>query len=267
MLNMFEAIVLGAIQGIAEWLPVSSEGAIILAQVHLFGESSLSSALDIALFLHLGTLAAACVYFCKDIKELLSYLLKFESAPFRTQRTLSFLVVSSILSAVLGFFILRGVRSLESFFSITGTGISLVIGCALLLTAILLYTRRIGFKTKTEDDLTVIDSLLLGVGQGLALIPGLSRSGTTVSLLLLRQFKEELSLKLSFLISIPIVAGGILLLLFEGFVVNTYAVVALISSFVFGLVTIGVLMRIARKINFAHFVLAFAILTFLSVFV
>lgn len=264
---MIESIVLGAVQGIVEWLPVSSEGVLVLTQVHLFGETSLVSAIDIALFLHIGTLLAALVYFRKDVRELLSTLIHFEEKSYGLQRVFVFLLSSSVISGVIGFFLLRGIRSFDHIFELTGKGISIVIGLALLVTALLLYTQKIHKEKKYEDDLSWIDSLLLGVGQGLAVIPGLSRSGTTVSLLLLREFGEELSLKLSFLMSIPIVTAGALLLIFEGFAVTLDSLLALLSSFIFGLLTINVLMRLARKINFAHFVLFFALLTLLSVFI
>jgi undecaprenyl-diphosphatase len=103
--------------------------------------------------------------------------------------------------------------------------------------------------------------------QGFAALPGFSRSGLTISALLLRKFDETAALRLSFLMSLPIVLGGnVLLNLKDGFVLSAGAVFGLVFSFVFGIFTIHVLFRVARKINFAYFVLGFGVITLVAAF-
>ncbi len=113
------------------------------------------------------------------------------------------------------------------------------------------------------------DSLLLGGVQGLATLPGISRSGITVSTLLLKKFDDTTALKLSFLMSLPIILLGNILLNI-GDIAQTFAtasIYGLLTSFIFGLLTIHALIKLSKKINFGWFVLVFAILMMLSILI
>lgn len=264
---MIEAIVLGAIQGIAEWLPISSEGATVLAQIHLFGATDLSEAVSLSLFLHLGTLLAAIVYFWKDILRIVHNLLHWKKVDEDTKGFIVFLVIVTMISGILGFALLLVLEYAESFFEFSGWGLTLLIAIALLATAILLWMQKKGIEKRGEGDLTFLDALLVGIGQGLAVIPGLSRSGTTISILLLRKVEEKSALRASFIASIPIVTAGALYLALDGIVVGIEAVVGLVVAFIVGLGTIKVLMRVAERVNFAGFVFVFSLLTFLALFI
>jgi len=140
-------------------------------------------------------------------------------------------------------------------------------GFLLLLTSVLSFkTKESGHKE--QKNLTIFDGVILGISQGLTALPGLSRSGTTVAFLLMRGFKDEEALRLSFLMSIPIVlVANIGLNLIGGFSPTLNSLVGVLFAFIFGLLTIDWLMQIARKIKFAWFTLIFGILIILSVFI
>lgn len=113
----------------------------------------------------------------------------------------------------------------------------------------------------------MLESLILGAAQGVAeWLPGLSRSGLTVAALLLRQFDDEVALKLSFLLSLPIVLAGNILLNSEYLYFNLSNLVALAASFIFGLLSIHWLLALARRINFGYFTLVFGLLVIASAF-
>lgn len=264
---MLEAIVLGAIQGIVEWLPLSSEGMTVLAQIHLFGASDLSRAVSLSLFLHLGTLLAAVVYFRRDIIRLARSLFHWKEVDESTKAFVVFLVIVTIISGVFGFALLLSLEYAEAVLTLSARGLTLLIALALLATSILLWTRREGFEKRTEKDLSFLHSLLVGVGQGLSVIPGLSRSGTTISILLLSRIEERDALRISFIASIPLVFAGAIYLAIDGVVVGVEVIVGLIVAFVVGLGTIKLLMKIAKRIDFAAFVFVFSILMFIALFV
>jgi len=259
---MLENFILGLIQGIVEWLPVSSGGLIILIKARFFGGIETEILIKEALFLHLGTFFAALIYFRKDVKK----LLKFNSLEGSTKKLFSFLLIATIITGVLGYILLQAISALEDFVVIDAKKIMLAIGVLLLITAYLQFKSK---KTqfKEEKELKKKDGILLGLVQGLAVLPGLSRSGTTVATLLMRGYDDAFSLKLSFLMSLPVVLAGNIFLNFRDFTFSTELFIGLITSFVFGLLTIDVLIRLARKINFSYFVLIFALLSFVAAFV
>ena len=261
---MLEQLILGIIQGIAEWLPVSSEGLIILAKTNLFGSAgNIEEAIHQALFLHFGTFLAALIYFRRDVKRLIGTIFSYRSQPQETQKLLSFLLISTTVSGALGLLLIKTLSHIASQLESQGTIITLMVGCLLLGTAFLeLKTKKSGYRT--IRDLKIIDGILLGIVQGLAALPGFSRSGLTVSALLLCKLDKIYALKLSFLMSLPIVLGGNLMFNFNASALSPEALVGLLFSFIFGLATIHLLLKIAQKVNFGYFVLFFGILTILS---
>jgi len=264
---MFEYIILGAVQGIAEWLPVSSEGMIALIKISFFPSSAgFFDVVKEALFLHLGTALAAIVYFRKDIFSLTHDLIRYKEASIESKRILFFLIVATVISGGLGLALLSLVPD-TSLNESTGRVFTAIVGIFLLITAFLqLYNTRHS-EEKKEKEITSKDSVVLGVAQGFAVLPGLSRSGLTVASLLLLGYGKKESLRLSFLLSIPIVlAGNVVLNISDTHTLTAYSIAGLISSFVFGIITIDLLLRLAQKINFGYFVLFFAILTMFAAF-
>jgi undecaprenyl-diphosphatase len=266
---MLEQLILGIIQGVAEWLPVSSEGLIFLVKTNFFQESDISVILESALFLHLGTFLAALVYFRRKVWRLLRTLFKYKGAGDNDKRILNFLIIATFISSVLGYGLYIAVENSGPFLDMTSNVITLGIGILLLVTAGLQYRAQknhlVGNNNlKNYNNLSFGDGFILGFVQSLAALPGLSRSGLTVSALLLRKFNDNIALELSFLLSLPIVLGGNIVLNLDklSFAHNEW--IGLLASFVFGLLTIDLLLRLARKINFAHFVLFFGVLTILA---
>jgi len=261
---MFEQIILGIIQGITEWLPVSSEGLVILAKTNLFhGFGNIEEAIRQALFLHLGTFLAALIYFHRDVIKLIETIFSYKSRSQETQKLFSFLLIATIISGALGLLLIKTLSYIASQLESQGTIITVIVGCLLLGTAFLeLKAKKSGYRE--IRDLNIVDSILLGVVQGFAALPGLSRSGLTVSVLLLRKLDKTYALKLSFLMSLPIVLAGNLALNFNTLAWSVETLAGLFASFIFGLATIHLLLKIAAKINFGYFVLLFGILTIVS---
>lgn len=264
---MLEAVILGAVQGITEWLPVSSEGAIVLIKIHFFGEEDISSVIRYALFLHLGTFLAAAIYFHHDVWRLTKTLLNFKEAQEEDRKTLSFLIIATIVSAILGYVLFLGLETIEEVALISGKAATLFVSILLLITGILqLRIKNSGLRS--VKDLLPRDGVILGVLQGLSVLPGFSRSGFTVAGLLLRKIQDTDALRLSFLMSLPIVLAGNIVLNIETLMEwNFVMFVALVSSFIVGLLTIHLFLRIAERVNFARFVIGFALISFIAVFI
>lgn len=265
-LTIFQQILVGLIQGILEWLPISSSGFLALIFTNFFQVTDISTILQSILWLHLGTFFAALIYFRKDVAHLFASLFDYKNSSIETKNTIKFLVISTIISGIIGSIIILGFGMYQNKFTITGKTISLAVGVLLLITGILqIRVKNIGLKKL--KDLKNFDSVLLGTAQGLSSLPGLSRSGITVSTLLLRKFDDTTALRLSFLMSLPIVLIANIFLNIPDFAFTTFSIWALISSFVFGLLTIHALMRFSRKINFGWFLIVFAVLMGISVLI
>jgi undecaprenyl-diphosphatase len=263
---MLESLIIGSIQGITEWLPVSSSGVIVLIKKNI-----LHSGLDIAtlsqqnLFLHLGTFFAALVYLRQDVARLCKRLRAFSEAPPEDRQIILFLLSVTVISGFLGAIFIKLLASAEGHWDVTGKFVTAVVGIFLLMTGFMELTAKPG-GYKRETDIRLWDMILLGVAQGFAALPGISRSGITVSTLLLRKFDKSMSLRLSFLMSLPIVLAGNLLLHLSDITFSLEALTGLLSAFIFGLLSMHALIRFAQKVNFGYFMLCFGLLTIVSLF-
>lgn len=261
-----QPILLGLVQGIAEWLPVSSEGMLVLTQQTFFGVTDFEQLISLALVLHLGTFLAALVYFWKDVVKILKALVSYKTAKQEQRKLIQFLTIATLISGVLGLGLLASVQELFEADGNVGKSITALVAVLLLVTAWLQFKAKDG-GTKKIEDLALCDSITLGVVQGFAALPGLSRSGLTVAALLLRNYGKEAALKISFLMSLPIVLGGNIVLNAGAFAWSQDTLIAVGVAFISGLATIHILLKVAKKINFGYFVLLFALLTLLSVFI
>ncbi len=265
---MFESFLAGIVQGIAEWLPISSEGFLTLLKVNFFqSQLSLDALIEYALLLHLGTAIAAIIYFRKEIFSLFKTLFKYNKASIRDKNIFNFILISSLISAGVGIFILKGIKEAEEKITIAGDGLTLIVGILLLATAFIQAYRKKTADYRAFKDLNFIDSTLLGVVQAFSILPGISRSGFTISTLLLRKIKEKEALKLSFLMSIPASIGANLLFNMDKLTFSMENAIGLITAFVVGLITIHLFIKIATKLNFTWFVFIFGALVTLSVFI
>lgn len=270
MAPLLQQFILGMIQGIFEWIPISSEGILILVQSNFFNNLNIDSMLKIALLLHLGTFFAALIYFRKDVKELLIALKNYKHSTIETKKLLNFLIISTIISGIIGFAIYKFVLNTAKNFILSSKIITITIGIFLLITGYLLLTsskKRMYDNNRTIYHLNIVDSLLLGFVQGIAVLPGLSRSGLTVSSLLLRNVDDKTSLRLSFLMSLPIVLAANIFLNFKDLILIKEFYIALFFSFIFGLATIHLLMKFAEKVKFGWFVILMALIMILAGFI
>lgn len=262
---MIEGIILGVIQGVVEWLPVSSEGVLVLINTHFLGGESLVESVQLALFLHLGTFFAALVYFWSDVVDIFKTLFTYKKAEEEKKKLFNFLFISTLISGVLGLGLLKIIGTIEGgleSYSGVATGF---VGVLLLVTGYLLLLKKTDTYRESKD-LNIKDSLILGITQGFASMPGLSRSGLTVSALLLRKINEREALRISFLMSLPIVLGGNIILNMNSLEITGGLIAGLIASFVVGLATIHVLLKVAKNINFGKWVIGFGVLMIMFAF-
>ena len=267
-LTIIQQIILGIIQGITEWLPISSSGMITLLMSNFFSVNNLSEILHAALFLHLGTFFAALIYFRKDVIKLTKSLFNYKTAKLEDKKTINFLIITTIISGILGLLFLKGISVSESNLEITGKTITFTVAILLFITGVLqIKISSLRKSLKKEKNIKNNDSIILGFAQGFASLPGISRSGITISSLMLKKFDDTTALRLSFLMSLPIVLAGNIILNLPNFTFTNTAIYGLLMSFVFGLATIHGLMKLSKKINFGWFVLVFAILMLGSLFI
>lgn len=254
---MFEQIILGAIQGITEWVPVSSEGCVVLAKTRIFHSTApLNEIINYALLLHLGTLLAALIYFRKEIGDIFKALINFKASSDETRRLLWFLTLTTIISGGLGFMVVKVFTGAIRHFPKAGTAVTIFVGCLLLVTGFL-QTKAKNIGERAFKDLNTKDGILLGVLQGLATMPGLSRSGTTVAGLLLTKFDKQYALKLSFLMSMPLILFGNIILNYKHFTHLSSSLVGILTAFVVGIASIHALMAFAQRVNFSLFLFFF----------
>jgi len=264
-ITALQYFILGIVQGVLEWLPISSSAFIILIMSNFFQITEAEILLRSALFLHLGTFFAALIYFRKDVWELVETAFRYKKTDDSELALFNFLLVSTIVTGLVGILLLI-ILSFFNSLELTGKTISFFVGFLLLITGIFqIKTSSRPRGLKHEKNLENKDSLILGAVQGLATLPGLSRSGITVSTLLLRKFDDTTALKLSFLMSLPVVLLGNIVLNYQEFAFSNTALFGILSAFIFGLLTIHGLMKLSKKINFGWFVLIFAALMMVSV--
>ena len=245
---MEEAVVLGLLQGIFEWLPVSSQ-AITVAVHSLVFDGEIAEGFGYSLWLHIGTVPSVLVVFRKETAQIVGELL---AQPIRPSPLARFLLVSTVISGLVGLPLLLFLSDLSED---AGPAAMVIVGAALLLTGALQIVRP-GQGTRDRDDTDVRDALQAGVSQGLAVIPGLSRSGATVAALLWRGLDRREALVLSFLMSAPAsIAAAAYVALDGDFAVTTEALVGAAVAFGAGLVSIKLLLAAAARVNLAAFVM------------
>ena len=244
------AVLLGLLQGVLEWIPVSSEGGVALASTALSGLEP-ADATRLALFLHAGTAVAAVAYYRREAVEILGSLRALSRRPFAAETAdLSFLVVATAATGLTG---LPAYLALDAAVSELEGGFFLAFVGGLLVVTGLVQRFAAAFSLGERTRPDWLDAAFVGALQGLAILPGVSRSGTTVSALLLRGHEGESSLRLSFLLSIPAALGAnALVLLDTGLpeITPLEAVVALAVSAAVGYLTVDALVRVVRQVPF-----------------
>lgn len=240
-LEIIKAVILGLTQGITEFLPVSSTAHLILIP-WIFGWNGEINTMSFDIALHAGTLLAllACFY-----REWLDYLV-------RRRDILILLIIATIPGAIAGALLDHYVeRTLRS---------PLIISISLIVIAIFLYISEKRFKaSRSMNDITIRDAIIIGISQALAIIPGVSRSGITIAAGLTCGLKRADSARFSFLLSTPIVAGAVALHGYSILKGHTHIDIGIFSSgvivsFISGIIAIKLLLQYFKRHSLMVFV-------------
>ena len=232
-MELIEVIILAIVQGITEWLPISSSGHLVIFQ-QLF---NIQASVEFNLILHIGTLLAVVVFFREKLIKILKDFFTFDFKKKNAKMGL-WIIFATIPIVIIGFFF-------KDFFEYLFTNMTIV-SIALIFTGIILLLTK---TAKTRNKLNIKNSFLIGVAQALAIIPGISRSGITISTGMLAGVKKQEVAEFSFILSIPALIGAVVLKL-NDFVFGFEELVGLIVSFVVGYLTIAFLLNIIKKGKF-----------------
>ena len=241
-MSVLEAVFLGIIQGIAEFLPISSSGHLALFQ-RLFGIEEATLSFDV--LLHVGTLIPVCIIYWKELMKLLR-------KPF--QKTTYLLIVGTIPAVVAALVLGDVIESLL-------TNMLFLAGGFALTAVILFLADKVRPGTKEERDMTYVDALLIGCAQGVAIAPAISRSGSTISASLLRGLNRETAARFSFLLSIPAILGAAVLEMkdvvaggeFLAGISPVSAIAGFLAAALSGYLAIQFLLRLIRNAKLKYF--------------
>ena len=238
-MQIVDVIILGVLQGLTEFLPVSSSGHLVLGQ-YLLNVKSSGNTLEI--LFHLGTLGSVVFVFARDIINILLTIKKKS-----TQKLLMHLFVATIPAVIIGFLFRNKIAVL--FDSVNN------VGFALLFTGLVLILSSI-FKNKNSK-YSIFSSIVIGFGQALAIIPGISRSGMTITISLLFGFSPRDSAKFSFLLSIPVIAGAGVLGIQDIQSVEMFStdiiIAAILSSLIVGIIALKIVLKLLELGKFYAF--------------
>jgi undecaprenyl-diphosphatase len=259
MISNFQAIILGAVQGLAEFLPISSSAHLVLVP-WLLRWNDPGLAFDVAL--HLGTLLALLIYYRKEWIAMAWSIRGGDPAHFRL---LLLLITASIPGAIIG---LAFEKQAETVFRSP----ALIAGALALLAVLLWLFDKIMPQRRTMSEMTYLDALAIGFSQALAIVPGVSRSGATITMARVFQIQRQDSANFSFLMATPIIAGAGLVearkILHQG--LDRTVGLGFLSAAIFGLIAIAFLIRFVRVRTYVPFAVyrlllaAFAIAVFLA---
>jgi undecaprenyl-diphosphatase len=237
MISILEAIILGIVQGITEWLPISSSGHLVLLQ-NFF---NIQPPLIFDIMLHIGSLFVILIVFYKDIKKLILGVLKGDK---KQIKLFLLLIVATIPIALIGFFLNDLIKNI---FNDLRT-----VGFSLIITSLLLFSTKIKRKKRK---LNIKNTFLIGIAQGLAILPGISRSGATISLGLIQGIEKKEIITLSFLMFIPAILGALLLEINNVSQINniTPLIIGTLTAIVTGFFSLRFLIKIIKKNKFHNF--------------
>lgn len=204
-MNIIDSIVLGIVEGLTEFLPVSSTGHLTIVSDLLGLDISSEEVTAFTAVIQVGAIAAVLIYFWADISRLLAAwgrgLVKPELRTRPDYRMAWLVIIGSMPIVVIGFLardVIKGpLRSLWW-----------VAGALIVWGAVMLYAKKVAKQNRAEKDLNLTDALLIGFAQSLALIPGVSRSGATISIGLMRGLQRVAATRLAFLLGIPALVGA-----------------------------------------------------------
>ena len=219
-MEIIKSILLGIVQGLTEFLPISSSGHLEIFKVILGFETGLNNNILFTLILHLATSFSVIVVYWNDINKIFKSIFSIK----KDENTyfFSLILISIFPAGIVGFLLEENISNLFD-------GNIILVGSMLLFTSIILFVSD--FKIKTTNKLDYVKSFFVGVSQALAIIPGISRSGLTICSSVLMGVNRELAAKFSFLMVLPLIFGSFLkILIFDEIIFNQ----EIISSYVFG---------------------------------
>jgi undecaprenyl-diphosphatase len=242
MISEFQAFILGMVQGLTEFLPVSSSAHLVLVP-WLFGWNDPGLAFDVAL--HLGTLLALLIYYWREWANMILSIVRPDPA---SRRLLMLLIVASIPGALIGLLL---EKQAETIFRSPA-----LIACTLALMGLVLWIADLRApQIKKMSALSFGDAILIGLSQALAIIPGVSRSGSTITAGRILGIEREDAANFSFLMATPIIAGAGLheapKIIHAG--INSAVILGFVSSAIFGVIAIAALVKFVRTRTYQPF--------------
>lgn len=263
---LIEYLILGIVQGLTEFLPVSSSGHLVILQ----GIFDIENRVLVSVSLHAGTLLALVLFFKGDIVDLLRNSLKssnpeIKGAPSKkiALRITVYILIVTLVTGIIG---LGGKNFFEGLFSQPRWAAYM-----LLITALVLFSTKKFMKGERKfSELNLHDAWIMGLAQGISIIPGISRSGLTISALLWRGVDREAAFRFSFLASILAILGALILEISKLPGVSSeqigYLLFGFVTAFVSGLLALVVLRKLIRRARFSlfgYYCLAIALLAWL----
>ncbi|MDA9312084.1 undecaprenyl-diphosphate phosphatase [Vicingaceae bacterium] len=258
-MDIIDAIILGVIQGLTEFLPVSSSGHLEIAKTILGDESLPKDSLLFTVTLHFATALSTIVIFRKDISEILKGLLKFnwnEESQFSIK-----IIVSMLPATFIGLFY---EEELEKLFG----GNILFVGAMLLVTAVLLLLADL--SKKTAKNVSFRDAIIIGISQAIAMLPGISRSGATISTSVMLGNDKSKAAQFSFLMVVPLILGKVAKdILGSDISVEsstfTPLLIGFIAAFVSGLFACTIMIKLVRNSKLKYFSIYCAIVGIIAI--
>lgn len=248
MIELFEALILGIVQGLTEFLPVSSSGHLEIMKYLLNDDSLAEQSMMTTVFLHFATALATMVIFRKDIIQILKGL--FVPEPDQESRRFAMYIIISMVPAVI---IGLGFEDLiESFFY---KNIVLVSFMLLVTGALLLISEKIQSQQRQLD---AKRALIVGISQAIAILPGISRSGATIATSLILGIDKSAAARFSFLMVIPLIFGKMAKDILSGDLLQniesiSYLIVGFLSAFITGLIACQLMLHIVKKSKMSWF--------------
>lgn len=228
-------LIVGIIQGITEFLPISSSGHLVIAQEIL---KISKPGIEFEIFLHFSTLLAVIIFFSRDVKNL-ARKGNLKNHP------LTLIIIGSIPAGLVGILLKD---KIESYFESIA-----YLPYFYLLTTLMLFSTTVR-KKAVRENMVILDALIIGIAQAIAILPGVSRSGATISTGLLLGILPEKAFSFSFLLSIPAILGAMILDLKEANITNLINYIpAGIMAFLFGLVSLYILKKILKINKLSYF--------------
>ena len=258
-MELYQGIILGIIQGLTEFLPVSSSGHLVLGQI-FFGITQSQLIFDISV--HVGTLLAVLVVYASDIRDILISVSRFISKAIllkpakhlvKEDKNLylaGLILIGSVPTAFIGLF-------LKQFEDIIFSS-TVLVGIMLIFTGTILWASRNFYSSKgKKDGFGIKQASIIGISQGLAVIPGISRSGTTIAVGMFLGLDRHNAAKFSFLLLIPAILGAQVLsikdMINKGLVIDQVTIYATIASFITGLIALKLLLSLVHSGRFHLF--------------